>query len=351
MRLQIIVLSALALVLLAGLIDSAEAGAARRWCAPHCRRVERERRRTEREERREEDREQRAQEREEELLEEEGLLEEPFEEEPIVVGLDTGGWSGQLIGELLAGGIGEFRVQQSAAASVAGQAPGHIASITFGEEGTISQINPTAYAQEVLSVATQTHPLSVEVLNEPGGRWFWKDAETQASYTAYAKLTKAVHEALQTLPASSRPAEICNWESGNGGPEFGRAVKAAGGMAYCDGVTVHPYGGNSGQDGGALGNRSQVAQAHAESGLPVYVTEVGWPTAVGQPATGDSQQWSEAQQSENMSNFAAWARSTGYVKMVIFFNAVDYGSNNWYGIETGSRKHKQSFATLAALSA
>jgi hypothetical protein len=52
-----------------------------------------------------------------------------------------------------------------------------------------------------------------------------------------------------------------------------------------------------------------------------------------------------------MSNFAAWARSTGYVKMVIFFNAVDYGSNNWYGIETGSRKHKQSFATLAALSA
>ncbi len=269
-----------------------------------------------------------------------------------IVGIDTGGWAGQLISELLSSGIGEFRVQQSAAVAVASQAPGHVASVTFGEEGSISSINPTTYAAEVLAVATQAHPRTVEILNEPGGSWFWKDAETAASYAAYAKLTRAVHEALQTLPAASRPAEICSWDGGRDGSNtFGRAIKAQGALAYCDGITVHPYGGSSGQDGGAGGNRAEVATAHSESGLPVYITEVGWPTALGQSSTGDSQQWSEAQQAENMSNFVSWAKSTGYVKMVVFFNAVDYGTNDAYGIETAARNHKQSYATLAALSA
>ncbi len=360
MRFRILVVLTLMLALLAGL-DATEAGATRRWCAPHCRRVERERHRKEREERREENREARAQEHEEQLRleeeeQEENPLEEPVEaegegEEPMVVGLDTGGWGGSLISELMGAGIDEYRVQQSAAATVDAQAPGHIASVTFGEAGTIASINPTIYAAEVLAVATATHPLTVEVLNEPGGSWFWKDAETPASYAAYAKLTRAVHEALQALPPDSRPAEICSWDGGRDGSNtFGRGIQAQGALDDCDGVTVHPYGGSSGQDGGAGGNRAEVATAHDESGLPVYVTEVGWPTAVGQPSTGDSQQWSEPQQAENMRSFTSWAESTGYVKMVIFFNGVDYGTNDSYGIETAARKHKASFATLATLS-
>jgi exo-beta-1,3-glucanase (GH17 family) len=114
-------------------------------------------------------------------------------------------------------------------------------------------------------------------------------------------------------------------------------------------VTAHPYGGSSGQNGGAAGGHQDVEGAHAATGLPVYVTEVGWPTAVGQPSTGDSQQWSEAEQAQNMTNFVAWAHSTGFVKMVTFFNAVDYGSNTAYGVETSSRRHKLSFATLGSL--
>jgi hypothetical protein len=83
----------------------------------------------------------------------------------------------------------------------------------------------------------------------------------------------------------------------------------------------------------------------------VYVTEVGWPTAVGQPPTGDSQQWTEAQQASNITGFVQWASATGYVPMVIYFNYVDYGSNNFYGIETAARKHKLGFAALAEASA
>ncbi len=263
------------------------------------------------------------------------------------IGLDTGGWTGSLLSELLAGGIGTFRVHSSAALAVGAQAPGHIGSIVFGEGGSIGSINPTTYAAEVLSVSAAVHPHAIEVLNEPGNPGFWHDT---TNYAAYARLAKATHEALALLPASSRPVELCSWDGGEGpNSTWGAGIEAAGALEWCDGVTAHAYGGSSGQDGGALGGRHDVETAHANSGLPVYVTEIGWPTAVGQPSTGDSQQWTEAQQAENMTNFANWARGTGYVNMVIFFNAVDYGSNTSYGVETASRKHKLSFATLGSL--
>jgi len=264
------------------------------------------------------------------------------------VGVDTGSWSGSLISELVSGGIETLRVQSGAARTVAQQAPGHIGTIVIGQGGAIGSINPAAYAAEVLSVSSATHPQAVEVLNEPANPAFWSDTTNAA---AYARLAKAVHEALLTLPAASRPAELCSWDGGEGpNSHWGAAMKAAGALPYCDGVTAHAYGGKSGSDGGALGGRRDVEGAHAGSGLPVYVTEIGWPTAVGQPPTGDSQQWTEAQQAENMTNFVAWASHTGYVPMVIFFNAVDYGTNTAYGIETSSRKHKLSFSTLAGLS-
>lgn len=259
---------------------------------------------------------------------------------PFTVGLDTGGWGGGLLTELIAGGIGEFRVHKSIAPYVPA---GHIASIIFGEGGTISAINPSVYALEVASLAAITHPLAVEVLNEPGGSWFWTDP---TDYSAYERLARATHEAVAGL--FPRPVVLCSWDGGQAGSDtFGRGIEAAGALPYCDGVTVHPYGGSSGQDGGALGNRANVERAHSESGLPVYVTEVGWPTAVGQSSTGDSQQWTEAQQATNMTDFVAWARSTGYVRMVIFFNGVDYGTNTWYGVERSNRTHKPSFQALA----
>jgi exo-beta-1,3-glucanase (GH17 family) len=100
---------------------------------------------------------------------------------------------------------------------------------------------------------------------------------------------------------------------------------------------VHPYGGTGvSQAQSALGNRALVTAAYNATGLPVYVTEVGWPTAVGQPPTGDSLQWTEQEQAENIYNFVDWARSTGYVNAVMIFTFRDYGTNNFYGIEQWS---------------
>jgi exo-beta-1,3-glucanase (GH17 family) len=111
---------------------------------------------------------------------------------------------------------------------------------------------------------------------------------------------------------------------------------------------VHPYGGKSSVTQSALGGRIRVTEAYADTHLPVYVTEVGWPTALGQSATGDSLQWTESQQAENITNFVGWARALKYVGSVVYFNYRDYGSNTWYGIESASGTRKLSYNALKA---
>lgn len=276
----------------------------------------------------------------------------------MVIGVDSGGWSGSTFSDLSKGGIDYIRTTGAASSYVEREAHAagvQIATIIFGEGGSIGSISPSAYAAEVRSYFAKyglAGGLTVEVLNEPGNYVFWSDP---GDYKAYAKLAEAVHEALATLPAASRPVELCSWDGGEASPEpdkpWGQGIKAAGALPFCEGVTVHPYGGRTGGDGGALGGRRDVELAHTESGKPVYVTEIGWPTAVGQPPTGDSQQWTEAQQAANITGFMQWASATGYVPMVIYFNYVDYGSNDFYGIETKERKHKLGFAALAQASA
>jgi hypothetical protein len=284
---------------------------------------------------------------------------EPQPRGSMVIGVDSGGWGGSsTFSDLAKGGIHYVRTSSEYAGYVEPEASAagvHIATVIFGTEGKIGALSPGGYAAEVASYFKKyglAGGLTVEVLNEPGNGVFWKDP---ADYSAYAALAKAVHEALATLPAQSRPAELCSWDGGEASPNpekgWGQGIKAAGALSYCDGVTVHPYGGPTGGDGGALGGRSDVELAHGESGKPVYVTEIGWPTAVGQSPTGDSQQWTEAQQAANITGFMRWAAGTGYVPMVIYFNYVDYGSNDFYGIETAQHKHKLGFAALAEASA
>jgi hypothetical protein len=288
--------------------------------------------------------------------EEEGGHEPP---ERMVVGVDSGGWEGaSTFTDLAKGGVTYIRTTNAYASRIEQESHAagvHIATVVFGTGGSIAAISPSGYAAEVKSYFAKyglDGALAVEVLNEPGNSGFWSDP---TDYTGYAKLAKAVHEALATLPAASRPVELCSWDGGEAGPHpdkpWGEGIKAAGALPYCDGVTVHPYGGRTGGDGGALGGRTDVELAHTESGKPVYVTEIGWPTAVGQPPTGDSQQWTEAQQAANITGFMKWADATGYVPMVIYFNYVDYGSNDYYGIETAARRHKLGFAALAEASA
>jgi hypothetical protein len=280
----------------------------------------------------------------------------------MIVGLDAGGWGPSAFADI-AGATKNVRLgsrfatdSEVGAAAAAGV---RVASWLVGSGGTIGSINPAAMAAEIVALfkrygkggtfwagKTDLGGTSVELLNEPGNPYFWSDAN---NYAAYANLSRVVHAALEaSFPPAIRPKLLLSYDGGFSGDEYGRAIFAAGAVA--DGVTVHPYGGKSNPTISAQGHRERAIQAHAETGLPVYVTEIGWPTAVGQPPTGDSLQWTEQQQAENVTNFVHWAAETKYVAMVVIFNYVDYGSNDWYGIERRDRTHKLSFTALGEAS-
>jgi hypothetical protein len=284
--------------------------------------------------------------------------------EGMVVGLDAGGW-GPAAFKDVAGAAKAVRLESRFAteSEVGGAADAGVtvASWVFGTGGTIGSIEPASYAAAIVAHFKKygkggtfwrgRRDLgggAVEVLNEPNNYVFWSDPN---NYAAYANLLKVVHEALAAnFPAAIRPKVLASWDGGEGpSSPFGPSWAALGGLAYCDGVTVHPYAGSRNTNG-PLGGRIDVEAAHAASGKPVYITEVGWPTAVGLPATGDSQQWTEAQQAEYVTDFFNWARSTGYVQLAVYFNYVDYGTNTWYGIERKDRSHKPSYAALGRVS-
>jgi hypothetical protein len=283
----------------------------------------------------------------------------------LIIGLDSGGWGGSSYSDITKAVknvrfshayVTEQHMLDSSAAGIT------LACALFGEGGTIGRIPTKEYAQNIVNHfkkygkggtfwtfwtgKTDLGGQCVEVLNEPGGSWFWSDP---TNYSGYTNLLKVVHEELaNNFPAEIRPKILASWDGGGVGNKFGEEIKKLGGYNYCDGVTVHPYGGSNGQHGGALGDRKQVEDAHNLSGKPVYITEVGWPTAVGKSSTGDSQQWNEQQQAENISNFIKWCQSKEYINMVIIFNYVDYGSNAYYGIEKENRTHKPSFSVLSS---
>jgi YD repeat-containing protein len=216
--------------------------------------------------------------------------------------------------------------------------------------GGVCALNATAWATETLAFyKANTNPTQtpvIEALNEPGGTWFWgPNAEGSANAVCYRELLKKTHNAFHAQYGESAP-KILGTLDGANGLNFGKAWLTADWATYVDGFVVHPYGGTGNRTSSALGNRALVESAHAMTGGPIYITEVGWPTATGQPATGDSLQWTESEQAANITNFIAWAHDTGYVAEVVYFNYRDYGTNAWYGITRSNGSHKPAYEAL-----
>jgi hypothetical protein len=272
----------------------------------------------------------------------------------MIVSLNAGGWGA---GERtdLHGVVETLRidtVSNTEAATYAGAGYKVIDDISgpYSSAG-VSALNAQAWAASALA-AWKANPniIAIEETNEPGGSWFWgSNATSEANVTAYAALLKAVSEAFAPY-GSARPKLLASYDGGGTKEaEWGAKWFKRIDPKWIDGVTVHPYGGTGARAQSALGNRADVEQAHAETGLPVWVTEVGWPTAVGQPSTGDSLQWTEAEQAANITSFVKWCRGLGYVADVSIFGYHDYGTNAFYGIETHAGVHKPSFTALKTL--
>jgi hypothetical protein len=185
-------------------------------------------------------------------------------------------------------------------------------------KGGVSALNVSKWTATAVAFTKENPQVAaIEELNEPDGPWFWgANAANSTNAAAYAKLLEATYEQMVATFGSKHPVLLGAYEGQSWGGQWWADLKN---KSAVDGVVVHPYGGNGNRTASALGNRAQVEQAHNATGKPVYVTEVGWPTAVGQPPTGDSLQWTELQQAENIYNFIAWARHTGYVAAVTIY--------------------------------
>jgi hypothetical protein len=278
----------------------------------------------------------------------------------MIVGLDIGGWAWASAINDESGAVKYVRssykhFNSDGQMELLAKAGVHLMPL-FGEGGTLGGYNNQGFFNEIVAwfqrygkggTFWQGKPVDLgattcELINEPGNPYFYPDYN---NHQLYASMTKAVHAGLEAIPAANRPKLLVSYDGGFNGSQYGREVFAAGAVA--DGVTVHPYGGKNNAALSALGGRERVTQAHEQTGLPVYATEVGWPTAVGMPATGDSLQWTEAQQAENVTRFVGWARELKYVNAVVYFNYADYGSNDFYGIvHSNGSGHKLAYEAL-----
>ena len=282
--------------------------------------------------------------------------------------------------------------------------------------------NPTTFANDALSLykaaclptsAKPTIPAAecpiIEITNEPDLNGF--DVHT------YAALVKATYIAFHASTTSgglgsASPAIVgaylggstssYSWGNGwwNWNPDTSQTSTAFM-KSYVDGVYVHPYGhhvstsvcsspyntytlsgGNCGVIASALGDRGNIIQVHNNTGVPIYITEVGWPanpsdtgniTSNTVAYTGDSYAWpyincnstpsasscsgsgsNQGDQCNNVYNIVAWTRTLGYVYGVVYFGINDYRSSNgssaYYGLLDLSGNKKPAFGALSAVS-
>jgi hypothetical protein len=198
-------------------------------------------------------------------------------------------------------------------------------------------------------VRQNPHVFAIEVLNEPGGSWFWgSQSESRANRESYARLLIEVHEALLANFGAARPLELASWDGGHDssnawGEAWSRNRTA---LADVDGVTNHPYGGTGDRAHASLGDRALVAADEAVSHKPIFITEVGFPT---KGPTADSLQYSEDEQASATYRFGLWAQGTGYVDGVTFFAYRDAKEGGGYGVETHRGTKKKAFAALERL--
>jgi hypothetical protein len=271
------------------------------------------------------------------------------------VGVDAGGWPSSFASDI-AGAASYVRLESPSSISGWTAAGLKVIDDMAGpyNSGGVAAVNATEWAAKaVAEVKANPQIAAIEVLNEPGNQWIgWgSSAGDAANAAAYDHLLKVVHEAFVANFGSDYPAILASYDGGEGPTTWGQEMWAAEPNVgnYINGVTLHSYGGTSNRTHSALGDREQIEKAHSQHpDMPIYITEVGWPTAVGQPSTGDSFQWTESEQAQNITNFVDWAKGTGYIQDVTIFNYRDYGTNDWYGIESASGAHKLSYTALAA---
>ena len=266
-----------------------------------------------------------------------------------LAGLNAGGWGSVELTDLPAIGLKVVRLDTPSSTASYEAAGLKVIADFHGpySSGGVSGLNHAEYVSRVVSfVRANPRVYAVEVLNEPGGNWFWgSSSESTTNRESYGKLVIEVNKALVANFGVARPLELCSWDGGHDSSNaWGRAwSQVSGALAACDGLTNHPYGGTGERGKAILGNRHLVEETHHETSKPVYVTEVGFPT---KGPTGDSLQYTETEQAQAIYNFGAWANHSGFVPVVAFYGYRDEKEGGGYGIETHAGAKKRAWTAL-----
>jgi hypothetical protein len=192
----------------------------------------------------------------------------------------------------------------------------------------------------------KAHPAAIEIGNEVYGQWFWgPEATSEKAANAYIGILKACREAMdKAYGRGNYPPLLASTE---GGEKAGwTKMLAAKGLAqYVDGVAVHPYFAREPRGAAQLGHRDRVLEVHNITGLPAWVTEIGWTTS-SQPAP--YLQFSPTEEAESITGFIAWAKAQGTstVAAVSVYAYEERGEG--YGLVDNSWHHKPAYAALKA---
>jgi exo-beta-1,3-glucanase (GH17 family) len=215
-----------------------------------------------------------------------------------------------------------------------------------GNKNGIGAESPAAWAARCVERA-KAHPAAIEEGNEVYGSWFWgPNATSEAAANAYIALLKGDREAMdKAYGRGNYPPLLASTE---GGPEeigWTKMLAAKGLAKYVDGVAVHPYFAREPRSSALLGHRDRVLEVHAITGLPVWVTEIGWTTS---PQAAPYLQFSPTEQAEAITGFVDWAQAqgTGVVAAVSVYAYEERGEG--YGLVDDSWRHKPAYAALQA---
>ncbi len=212
-----------------------------------------------------------------------------------------------------------------------------------GPNGTWSMYPVLPQYYETWCKETAKHYLGTikifEMGNEPDGITFWPPYPDPVAYTALLK-------AGYTGTKAGNPNSVVLFAGLPGGwtvpiDTFLPACYVAGAKGYFDAMALHPYTHPSSPNFSLLDKAIKIMESNGDYDIPIYLTEVGWPTGSG---TGSV---SEETQATYLKQLFSLANGKGYktVKLVCWYDFKDDGldlanKENNFGLI-----HNQNYST------
>ena len=119
-----------------------------------------------------------------------------------------------------------------------------------------------------------------QISNEPNSQMFWKPAPSPPEYADLLQMSSAAIKAVDPGAAIVLAGMFGTPQSGIAAWDFLEGVYAVpGAQAAFDAYALHPYAPNLRGIEAQLGLARKVVKANGDQGIPLLITEIGWPTA------------------------------------------------------------------------